>query len=198
MKTNPIQDFILKSEHNLRIAATVNEMWPEVREKIVSGFLDRLTSRLRKKLKGWDFENWGRCFIEPVPCFYFWKPAWKAQHSEPQYYVSLQFEDYGRKMTFGLARNYGLKHIKKRAHCPELLTAVGKLQPSASAKTWWEAKVNMRSPAADWTTPQALWRMQKDGKFLEEVAEQLVQVAQTCTPIIDRLVREKWKGKSAF
>ena len=52
MKSDPIQDYILKSEGNLAVAAAVGEAWPEVRQKIVSGFLDSLESRLTKKLQG--------------------------------------------------------------------------------------------------------------------------------------------------
>ena len=37
MKTDPIEDYILKSEHNLRIAAAVGEAWPDARERLVSG-----------------------------------------------------------------------------------------------------------------------------------------------------------------
>jgi len=55
MKTEPIQDYILKSEQNLRIAAAVAEGWPDAREKLVSAFLDRLDMRLKRKLKGWKF-----------------------------------------------------------------------------------------------------------------------------------------------
>jgi hypothetical protein len=50
MKTDPIQDYILKSEQNLRIAASVGEAWPDAREKLVSAFLDRLDTRLKRKL----------------------------------------------------------------------------------------------------------------------------------------------------
>ena len=59
MKTDPIQDYILKSEQNLRIAAAVGEAWPDAREKLVSAFLDRLDTRLKRKLKGWKSDRWG-------------------------------------------------------------------------------------------------------------------------------------------
>lgn len=65
MNNESIQDYILKSEHNLGIAAAVSDAWPEAREKLVSGFLGRLDSHLKKKLKGWKSELCGgRFFVE--------------------------------------------------------------------------------------------------------------------------------------
>lgn len=100
MKTNPIQDYILKSEHNLRIAAAVGEAWPDAREKLVSAFLDRLDTRLKRKWKGWEFERQrGRFFVDAYPVYYFWKPAW-----EGQYALGLQCHEYGERMIFGVTR----------------------------------------------------------------------------------------------
>ena len=67
MKTDPIQDYILKSEQNLRIAASVGEAWLDAREKLVSTFLDRLETRLKRKLKGWEFTRDGRFFVDGYP-----------------------------------------------------------------------------------------------------------------------------------
>jgi len=67
----PIHKFILKDKHNLRIAAAVTEAWSEVRAQIVTGFLDKLGTRLRKKLKGWKFESQEHFFIDQYPK-YFW------------------------------------------------------------------------------------------------------------------------------
>ena len=44
MKTEPVQDYILKSEHNLHIAAAVGEAWPDARE---SWFRLSLTDLIR-------------------------------------------------------------------------------------------------------------------------------------------------------
>ena len=184
MKANPIQKFILKNERNLRIAAAVADSWPEAREKLVNGFLDRLKSRLTKKLKGWKFGREDTYFVNAWSNFLLWKPAW-----EDQYYVSLTCESYGRKMTFGVVRSNEL--LRKRKFCPELLAAVGRIYPSARPTKYWEAVVDMHSPAADWRKPEVLWRMHTDHTFLEEVSDQLLQVARISKPILDRLVRKK-------
>jgi len=184
MKANPIQKFILKNERNLRIAAAVAESWPEAREKLVSGFLDRLKSRLTKKLKGWKFELEGTCFHGRYVNFFLWKPAWHEQ-----YFISLHFGDYGEKMRFGVFRSE--YRIKKRKFCPELLAAVGTIDPSVRSRTWWEAAIDMHSPATDWRKPEVLWRMHTDHTFLEEVSDQLLQVAKISAPILDRLVPKK-------
>lgn len=182
-----IEKYILKNKDNLRIAATVGEAWPEVMEKLAGGFLDQLDSRLMRKLKGWKFARWERFFIDSYPEYDFWKPAWNEQ-----YYVTLQFNDYGREMNIGLMRDESQKHISKRPRCAEVIAAVRKYFPSASERTWWEARIPMSSPAADWRGPEVLWRMyHKDPKFLDDVAEQLLKVARICEPIVDELARRK-------
>jgi len=185
MKTEPIQDYILKSEQNLRIAAAVGEAWPDAREKLVSTFLDRIDMRLKRKLKGWKFERWGgRFFVDAYPSYYFWKPAW-----EGQYYLGLECNEYGQRMIFGVMREKA--RIGKRPFSEQLLNAVRKVQPSARTHSWWEARITMRAPAADWRKPKVLWQIHKDAKFLESVEEQLLEVAINSAPIIDRLARKK-------
>ena len=51
--------------------------------------------------------------------------------------------------------------------------------------------MTMTVPAADWRDPDVLWQMHKDFKFLESVAEQLLELAKISEPIVDRLVRRK-------
>ena len=46
----------------------------------------------------------------------------------------------------------------------------------------------MQSPAANWRKPEVLWQMHTDTKFLEDVAEQLLGVAEISEPIVDRFV----------
>lgn len=185
MKPEPIQDYILKSERNLGIAAAVGEAWPEAREKLFAGFLDRLDMRLMKRLKGWKWErSGGRFFLDAYPGYYFWKPAW-----EGQYGLGLQCNEYGERMVFGVYREKD--RIGKRPFCEELLSAIATLHPSARTHSWWEARMTMRSPAADWRKPEVLWQMHKDSKFLDDVAEQLLEVAKISEPIVDRLVRKK-------
>ena len=94
-------------------------------------------------------------------------------------------------MIFGVSRAEDKEHIKKQPHCDEVLIAVKKINPDASAGGWWEARMTMHSPAADWRKPEILWRMHTDGKFLNDVAKQLLEVAEISEPIIDRLVLRK-------
>ena len=184
MKSDPIQDYILTSEQNLCIAATVYETWPEARDQLVSEFLNRLRLKLLAQLNNWEFGKSERFFIDRDPCWYFWKPAWTDQYS-----VILQCPNYGERMQFGLSRDE--THIKNRSFCPEALDAVKTIHPSAKAVPWYEALVTMRSPSPDWRRPEVLWRMRVDIKFLDDVAEQLLEVAKIVEPIIDGLVRKK-------
>ena len=104
--------------------------------------------------------------------------------------MNLQFGDYGRTMSFGLSRDEKQDHISKRPKCAKVLNAVNKIHPSAAAMNWWEARVVMRNPAASWREPEVLWRMHQDKQFLEDVAEQLLEVAKISEPIVDGLVRQ--------
>jgi hypothetical protein len=182
MKTDCIRDYILRNAHSLRIATVVAQAWPEAREHLVGGFLARLHSRLAKKLKAWRFEAEDRFFTDPYASYHLWKPAW-----ENQFHVTLQFGKYGQEMTFGVS----LAAPKRRGFCAELLDAVKKHYPSAHQQSWWEARVRMQSPAPDWRVPDVLWRMHTDKEFLDDVAEQLLDVAKIAQPIVDRLVRKK-------
>jgi hypothetical protein len=180
---DPLQEYILTSKKNLHIAATVAEAWPEARDQLVSVFLKRLGVELSNKLKGWKCESDGRYFIDRWPCFSVWKHRWADQ-----YCVTLQCWNFGEKMLFGVTRDE--IHIAKRSFCAEILDAVKQIYPSAKSSKWWEAWVTMRSPAADWRNPEVLWNIHTDNTFLKDVAEQFLEVAEVCEPIIDRLVEK--------
>src|SRR5882672_9555917 len=180
MKTDAVQQHILKNAHNLRIASAVGEAWLGAKEHLIAGFFERLKSRLATRLKGWTIEPWKRCLIDSDAGYYLWKPAWRDQ-----YYVVLQFGSRGQDMKFGVLRQ--ADRIGKRRFSTELLAAVQKHYPSAHSGKWWEAVVHMHSPAADWTTPEALWKMHTDKEFLVNVAEQLLTVARVSEPIVNRL-----------
>ena len=188
MNSDPVQDYILEDENKLSTAAAVFNAWPEVRKKLVSPFLDRLERalRLKNELKdGWEFERWRCPFEDGDAGFFFGKLEWKAE-----YYVSLEFLDYGEDVTFGLARNAEKEHIRKRSRCAALLTAVREHFPSARDHSWWEAWVTMQPQ--DWRKPEVLWRMRdENGEFLNEVVEQLLQVAIISAPFVDQLVVKK-------
>src|ERR1017187_3935036 len=178
MKSDSIQTFIIANERNLRLAAVVSEAWSSAREQLVAGFLGRLRSYMGAKLKGWDSILWNRFFVDSESAFYLWKPQWKDQYS-----VALQCSDYGTKMVFGVQRD--ARYIRSRPFSADVLSAVRAHHASASSRTWWEAAVTMRSPAANWQRPEVLWQMHKEDKFLKDVAEQLLEVAQATEGIID-------------
>lgn len=184
MRTDPTQSYILKSEHNLAIASAVADAWIDVRQNVVTSFLSRLDSRLKRKLKGWDSESWGGHFFTNAYAGYsIWKPAWEY-HS-----IGLQCGEHGDSMVIGVCRSTNNTR-KVRLH-PPLLSAVQRLLPSATSTAWWEARTALRSPAPDWRKPEVLWRMHTDKEFLEEVAEQILEIAIIAAPILDTLYRKK-------
>ena len=185
MKTDTIENHILKTANNFRIAAAVGEAWPDARDRVVSGFLSRLDARLKRKLPGWKSERWGGRFFEVgYPSYCLWKPAW-----EDQYGLALECNGFGERMIFGVYREK--YEIGKRPFSADLLIAIQEVQPSARTHSWWEARITLRVPAPDWRKPEVLWQMHKDVKFLWSVAEQLLDVAEISEPILDRLVRQR-------
>ena len=189
MKTNPIHEYILKSESNLSIAAAIATEWPEARAKLVSAFLERLGARLKKK--GWNFEQWGRLFFDKLAGFSIWKPAWNRS-------ISFQCGQYGAHMGIGVSRD--TNDTKMLPFHEPLMTAVREIYPSAKPDpwSWWEAYAIMHSPAPDWRKPEVLCRIHKDSKFLTDVADQLLEIAEVSAPIIDGLAKKKTKRKKSI
>ena len=183
-KAEPIRDYILKDEETFGIAAKIADAWPDVQEKVTTGFLNRLGSRLSKRLKGWRVEPYGgRFFLDAFPGFYVWKPKWKY-HA-----IGIQCEEHGRRMIIGVS-NYTDINRKLPKH-QEVLAAVQKIQPTAKPNAYWEARIGMQSPESDWSTPAALWRMNTDPTFLNAVADQILEIAEVSEASIDRVYRGK-------
>lgn len=192
MKNESIQNYILKSPRNLTIAAAVGEAWPEAREKLVLGFLDRLDARLKTKLKGWQSEREQNFYETSWASYNLWKPTWRNEYG-----LGLMWVDYGKEMVFGVWRdsdNFG-----RRQHCGELLNAVKAIESSAKSDNWWEARIRMDRPASDWCMPEVLWEMHTDKKFLDAVALRLLKVVEVSEAIINRLAQHynsKTKARS--
>ncbi len=183
MNTKPIEELIIQSEENFRIAEAVVSALPGARHRLAVGFLARLDTRLKTNLQGWKSENPQTFFTDRGPCYSIWKPAWAGQYG-----LSLQFGDYGKKMRFGLYRE--IDQIGERPFCEELMNAVKDAFPHAVAEGWWEALILMESPAEDWSKMEILWRMHKDDSFLDDVADQLLELERISEPIVDGLVQK--------
>jgi hypothetical protein len=183
MKSDALQDYLLKNEHNLSLAVAVADAWLETRLIIVSGFLARLDERLKKKLRGWKSERYDTFFVDPYPSFFVSKPEWV------HYSIGIQAANYGEDITLGIARDTNDK--RKVPLEPSLLRAVQQIHPSANSHGWWEARVRLRSPATDWRKPEVLWRMHTKTEFLSDVANQILEIAKVSEPLIDRVVRKK-------
>ena len=187
LKNNdPIQVHILASHENFRIAAAVVDAWPSSRDEIVAGFHQRLGALLMEKLNGWEWHPYGAkndtFFVDNCAGFSFWKSTWN------DYYLCLMAGNFGAKMAFGVVREKPT--IGNRPFCDELFRAVRDIHPSATRNGWWEAVIKMRAPAADWRSPDVLWRMHTDQTFLDNVATQILEVARISEPLIDRLTRK--------
>ena len=82
---------------------------------------------------------------------------------------------------------------RNRPPSDELLTAVKERYPSARLQV--VGGLGKLMPAAatnDWRKPEVLWRMRDENEeFLNEVAEQLLEVAKISAPFVDKLVGKK-------
>jgi hypothetical protein len=183
VNTKSIQNFILQSEENFRIAAAVAQAWPEARRQLMSSFLDRLETRLRRKLKGWKtFRDPN--FFKTYAGYYITKTEWGES-----YWIGFECYPNLRQIDIGIMWETG--NIRKQAPT-ELLPALQTIYPSAKyipAHRWVYAM--LRSPEPDWSKPDVLWRMHKDPEFVTDVANQLLAIAKVSEHIIDRLVRNK-------
>jgi hypothetical protein len=185
MTTKPIQKFIVESEENLHIAEAVAEALPNARHQLAVDFLARLDARLKEGFPGWKSENYETFFCDRYATYYFWKPEWAGQYG-----LCLQFGEYGKVMVYGVYREK--EKIGNRPFCDELMRAVKAVEVYRRAETniWWDAVIHMDSPAENWRKPEVLWRMYKDDAFLNDVVEQLLELAKISEPIVDQLVQK--------
>jgi hypothetical protein len=183
MNTKPIQEFIIQSEENLRIAEAVADALPTALNKMTEEFLARLDMRIKGGLPGWKSEKDSIFFTDRYPTYSFWKPEWAGQYG-----LALQFGEYGKEMVLGVYREK--EKVGNRPFCGELMTAVKEVYRQAETNPWWDARIRMDSPDENWRKPEVLWRMHQDDSFLNDVAEQLLELAKISEPIVDKLVRE--------
>jgi len=183
MTNNPVQDFIVESERNLRIAAAVAEAWPDARKQLTESFFARLEERLKHDLKGWLFQTYDQFFVTRYSGCYVTKAAWKEE-----YFVDLSLQEYGRRIVLRVSREADKPRVRKRDHSPEILAAVRKVDPSATTGVWWEGKIKLNAPAPDWTKSEVLWQIHTRKEFVNEVAVQMLEVATIAEPVIDRLL----------
>ena len=128
-----VENFILESQANLKVAATIAEAWSQARHRLVTQFLTQLEQSVRKKLNGWSFERWGRYFDDSYPGFYIWKPRWKSE-----YCVNLECGNHGQKMVFGIWRDEQV--VNGRTFSEAILSAVKQHFPSARANSGGKRK----------------------------------------------------------
>src|SRR5262249_7088372 len=152
----------LQSEGNFRIAAAVAEALREARRQLMSSFLDRLETRLMKKLKGW--KPWRDSnFFKATAGYYITKTKWRER-----YWIGFECYPDGSRIDIGIS--WEIDNIRKQG-LAELLTALQGIYPSAKyipAYDWVFARLD--SPERDWSKPDVLWRMHKDPTFVIDLA----------------------------
>ena len=178
----PVSQFIAESERNIEIAAAIFEHYEEARAEIVKGFFDRLKKALQAKLPGWCFRYSEPFFDTRHGAFDMFKKPWKER-----YRIRIEAYQYGVSMGFGVWRDPEL--VGGIPLSAELLAAVKEDFPRATSRDYFEAEINMTSPAVDWRTPKALWRIHSDEAFRAEVEALLLQMVTLSEEHIDALVK---------
>ncbi len=176
----PVSQFIAESEQNIQVATAIFENYTAARAIILSGFFDRLTADLKAQLPGWRFHYSAPFFEERYGGYFFWKKSWKEQ-----YRIGIEALQYGASMVFGVWRDFDL--FKTIPLSAELLEAVKEEYPRATSRNYYEAEIQMTSPAADWRTPKSLWRIHSDETFRAEVKTFLLQMVTLTEEHIDTL-----------
>lgn len=193
MKANddlvPVSQFIAESERNIEIATAIYEHYEDARAQIVSGFLKRLSSTLKAKLPGWSTSYDVPFFTKRYGAFDLFKPAWTERYT-----VRIEAYDYGKGMVYGVWRD--APSLTGVPPSGKLLAAVKAVLPRATSRSYYEAEILMSSPATDWRTPGALWRMHCDTAFHAEVEALLLEIVGLVEAPIDEMVKQRQRKRS--
>jgi hypothetical protein len=190
MKTNDdlvaASQFIIENERNIEIATVIYEQYTDAREELVKRFLDRLTAALKARLPGWSCRYTLPFFTKRYGAFDLFKKAWGGCYA-----IRLEAYDWGKGMIYGVWRDASLLQVPPAA---KLLAAIREKLPRATSRPWYEAEIVMNSPASDWRTPSALWRMHSDQAFLAEVEASLLEIVGLAETSIDTMANAASTG----
>ena len=180
--STPISQFILESEKNVEIATFIYENYDNARAELVKGFIERLEADLKGRLPDWSFEYDPPFFTSRYGILFLKKAKWLDCYA-----IVLEAFDEGNQMNYGVWRDETLIGAVPRN--PELLAEVRKRLPQARSRKYYEAEIQMNSPAPDWRKPKVLWRMQTDETFRKEVAASLLEIVEIAEKRIGDLVK---------
>lgn len=185
----PVTEFITTSRKNLEVAAAVYEQYEAAREKIIGQFFDRLGRRLVGKLPGWSWEYAPAFYTERYGRFGIGKESW-LRH----YMIVVEAYDWGASMIGGVWRNEEALGAVPRGS--EILAAVKQIHSGdrCQSRKWYEAEVTLRSPATDWRTPEALWRIHTDDRFLDEVEGLFLGWVKATEVLVDSAINRLQKS----
>ena len=190
MKTNDdlvaASQFIIESERNIEIATVIYEQYVDARKELVRGFFDRLTAALKAGLPGWSCRYTVPFFTERYGAFDLFKKAWNGRYT-----IRLEAYDWGKGMIYGVWRDASLLQVPPAA---KLLAAIREKLPGATSRRWYEAEIVINSPASDWTTPSALWRMHSEPAFLAEVEASLLEIVGLAETYLDTMANATSTG----
>jgi len=192
IKTNddliPVSRFIGESERNIEIANVIYEQYEDAREDILRGFFERLAAGLKAKLPDWSSRYTEAFFTTRYGAFDLFKSAWLERYT-----IRVEAYDWGHGVIYGVWRDAeSLHNIPLNA---KLFSTVKGKFPQTTSRAYYEAEIPMLSPAKDWRTPNALWRVHSDDKFRAEVESLLLEIANLTEAQIDLMVKKQKSAK---
>ena len=123
-------------------------------------------------------------FVSQYGAYDFLNPTWHDEYS-----IRLEAWKKGDRIIFGVWRDE--EKVHKRPRSTAILSAVQKAHPSAISREYYEAVVTLRSPESDWRQPEVLWRIHTERDFLEDVAVQLLEVAELTRKLVTSTVKSR-------
>ncbi len=179
----PVVEFLSLSRENLEVATVIHEQYAAARGEILKRFFEKLGDRLIQDRPEWDWGYSLEFFVDRYGAFWVAKESWRGE-----YEVRIEASDWGNELVGGVWRNVSI--LNGREIDRAILTEFELQIPSAQAAQWYEAYVPITSPVPDWRQPEALWRMQSDDRFLEDVASQFNLWIEIAEQHVDAVVTQ--------
>lgn len=179
----PLTKFMLETAENFHIAHAIHVNYNAARKELLDQFFKKLATDLCSTHPDWKYD-WGNFFVDQFPQFRMGKPAW-----DWRYVIEIQAQGYGNRMVYGVWRDD--KRLSSVPRDPVLHDLVRKkVSGNIVSRPWYEAEIELISPARDWRLPEVLWRTHSDPTFLQEVASMLRELATLVEKRVDELVEK--------
>ena len=192
---NAIEEFVLGAGRNVKAAIAVHKLWPGIKEKICSDFLEEIRGNLSKDMES----RWSKVEIsaayserryESWICVYL--NHWRKDEDGDPTSISLQTQGKGpNHWMIGVYSPLLLKDMREegRSLHEELAKRFGdRGNPPTEYYSWWK-RVDEEYRHWDSLIPEIHQELQKEGggEIMRYFVEEFVRIAKGAIPIINRI-----------